>query len=53
MNETYKLLGEGYPNMETLLNKASEICTQFFKEENLCKLIKLNSRLSAIDFENA
>jgi hypothetical protein len=52
LSEVYKLLGETYPHMETLLTKAGEICKEFFKEKNLDTLLKLNGRAISTDPEN-
>jgi hypothetical protein len=38
-DEAYKVLGSDYPQMEVLLNEASEIAQQFFKENILDSLV--------------
>ena len=39
MNESYLILGEEYPKMETLLQKSSLVSKAFFEEEILDKLV--------------
>lgn len=39
LNETYRILGDDYPRMESLLQQAGDVAKDFFKEKIIDKLI--------------